>query len=197
MPARKESVHFFFFFYIVWAWTCLWAVELAGFLFAFCCGHTLRFGAFYKLFLNPFGPLFTVSEREMLLFDLTGTGLLTESRDRAVSVEHKQTVGWNHCVRHLPPLCSHSLMAFFDSLVTNKAKQKRVWSYETSQRLENKTISHFFFLYPHYRNGELDCHCTQQAQLQVQWNYEGNIRMLFNINVLNNIFNILLCFWYL
>lgn len=33
------------------------------------------------------------SPSEMLLFDLTGTGLPTESRDYTVSVEHKQTVG--------------------------------------------------------------------------------------------------------
>lgn len=33
------------------------------------------------------------SQSETLLFDLTGTGLPTESRDYTVSVEHKQTVG--------------------------------------------------------------------------------------------------------
>lgn len=33
------------------------------------------------------------SPSETLLFDLTGTGLPTESRDYTVSVEHKQTVG--------------------------------------------------------------------------------------------------------
>lgn len=61
------------------------------------------------------------SPSEMPLFDLTGTGLQTESRDYTLSVEHKQTMGWIHCVRHRPSPCSHSLMALFDSLLTNKA----------------------------------------------------------------------------
>lgn len=58
----------------------------------------------------------------MLLFDLTGTGLPTESRDSTVSEEHKQTVGWTHCVRQQRALCTHSLMALFDSPLTNKAE---------------------------------------------------------------------------
>lgn len=65
-----------------------------------------------------------LSEREMLLFDSTGTGELTESRDYTVWVEHKQTVGQNHCVRRLPPPCSHSLMAFFDSTLTNTKESR-------------------------------------------------------------------------
>lgn len=52
---------------------------------------------------------------EMLLFDLAGTGLPTESRDCAVSVEHKQTVGWIRRVRHRPPLCSHSDGTFWQA----------------------------------------------------------------------------------
>lgn len=62
------------------------------------------------------------SPSEMLLFDLTGTGLPTESRDSTVSEEHKQTVGWTHCVRQQRALCTHSLMALFDSPLTNKAE---------------------------------------------------------------------------
>jgi len=60
----------------------------------------------------------------MLLFDLTGTGVATESRDDTVSVQHKQTVGEIYCAR---PLCSHSASMFTlcDDPLLNPAHKQR------------------------------------------------------------------------
>ncbi len=59
----------------------------------------VEFRTFPNHFFEPLWPPVEAARRvrakspsEMLLFDLTGTGLPTESRDYAVSVEHKQTV---------------------------------------------------------------------------------------------------------
>lgn len=90
-------------FQIVWACACLCAMELVRFsclhsavAFRTSSVHFLSFFFFFKHFSWPWPPVelpHSVTPRspsEMRLFDLTGTGLLTESRDYAVSVEHKQ-----------------------------------------------------------------------------------------------------------
>lgn len=96
MPARRKIGHFL-------GYPSLGAHMSCGTCrasSAFCRGHTVEFCKFPNQFSEPFQPPVEPARCvrmrrpfEMLLFDLTGTGLPTESRDYTLSGEHKQSVG--------------------------------------------------------------------------------------------------------
>lgn len=94
MPARRKVATF-------WLSELVCVVEPVGLIFLHSAVDAqLSYVHFPTSFVESLWPPNEPSLRvragslsETLLFDLTGTGLPTESRDYTVSVEHKQTVG--------------------------------------------------------------------------------------------------------